>query len=187
MALKSLITAFLTCSIFALAGDQSTTVVSSLVVHDMNHGAVKIEAGASRATVVIFISAICPMSFDYGGRIAKLTKDYASRNVRVLLVNSNLNEPDEQVEEYRNNFKLAVPVYRDPGGEVAGILHAFSTPTAVMLDRNGAVRYWGSIDDNRNLARATKQYLRQAIGAILAGKSVEPSRTRVLGCSIKAS
>ena len=187
MSLERVLAVLLTLHMFGLCGDESTAVISSFVVSDMSQVPEKIDVGASRATVVIFTSVICPMSLDYSGRIAKLAADYGPRNVRVLVLNSNRNESSEQVEEYRKVFKLGVPVYRDPNGQVADMFHAFSTPTAVVLDRRGAVRYWGSIDNNRNPARATKQYLRQAIDALLAGKPIDLPRSRVLGCSIKSA
>jgi hypothetical protein len=173
------------CSCLPLYGGPPIGTIRSFAVREIGRESKQVQLGTSRATVVVFVSALCPMSMDYGYRLKKLNEDFSGQDVRIILVNSNQNESDTQVEEQISS--LRIPVYRDPNGRLAELLAANSTPTAVVLDQSGTIRYSGAIDDARNPTRVTKQYLRIAIEAILAGKAVVPARTRVLGCSIKRS
>lgn len=168
-----------------LGGGETPNTVDSFTVREIDRAPTQIQVSDSRVTVIVFVSAVCPMSADYSARLTKLDKEYSPRKVRMILVNSNENEPDTQVNEQRKLSGMMLPVYRDPLGRVAALVQAYSTPTAVVLDQSGAIRYWGSIDDARNPERVTKPYLQLAIDAVLAGRTVERPRTRVMGCSIK--
>ncbi len=173
------------CVSTVLGGGETLNTVNSFTVREIDRAPTQIQVSDSRVTVVVFVSAVCPMSADYSGRLTKLDKEYSHRRVRMILVNSNDNEPDMQVNEQRKLGGLTLPVYRDSSGRLAALLQAYSTPTAVVLDQGGALRYWGSIDDTRSPERVTKPYLQLAIDAVLTGRTVDRPRTRVMGCSIK--
>jgi AhpC/TSA family protein len=170
-----------------LYGGQDVRTVQRFAVREIGRAPMQLELDASRATVVVFVSAVCPISAAYGERFAKLHKGYSDREVRLILVNSNQNESDTEVDEQRKASLLPFQVYRDPNGQLAELLQAYATPTAVVLDQSGTVRYFGSFDDARDPTRVTKQYVKLAIDAVLAGKAVELPRTKVLGCFIKGS
>ncbi len=173
------------CTCLLLYGQQPVRAVRSFVVRGIDGESKLVQLGTSHATVVVFVSALCPISMDYGERLTKLNADFSSRDVLMMLVNSNQNESDAQVEERRKVARLPMPVYRDPNNGLAEELAAYGTPSAVVLDQRGTIRYSGAIDDARNPTRVTKQYLREAIEAVLAGKAVAQAQTRTLGCSIK--
>ncbi|MCL4401285.1 MAG: hypothetical protein M1436_01285, partial [Acidobacteria bacterium] len=59
------------------------------------------------------------------------------------------------------------------------------TPESFVLDKSGAIRYHGSIDDSQVPARVTDQRLRKALDSLLAGRPVVPDRTKAFGCTIK--
>jgi alkyl hydroperoxide reductase subunit AhpC len=175
------------CSSALLSGEQPAGTINQFVLVEIGGRPVQVQPSANRATVMVFVSALCPISLAYGERLTKLQRDFSNQGVRLLLVNSNQNEPDSQVEEQRKLSNLTLLVNRDPRGQLAEMLGVFSTPTAVVVDQKGMIRYLGAIDDSRNPARVTKQYLRVAIEAILEGKTVPQTRTTALGCSIKRS
>lgn len=175
--------AILVVCAFAIDGQSGDIAVLNLqttdgVLHRMRTADVP-------ATAVLFVSAACPMSAEYSERINQLAADYAPRRVRILMVNSNTNESNAEVEKQRAEARLSVPVYRD-NGAVADLLGATATPTAVVIDGSGAIRYLGMIDNSRIPERVTKQPLRSALDSVLAGRAVELPRTRVMGCSIKS-
>lgn len=173
------------CSCLLLYGQQPVQAAHSFAVRGIDGESKQVQLGASHATVVVFVSALCPVSTAYDERLTKLNADFSSRGVLMILVNSNQNESDAQVEEQRKIARLPMPVYRDPNGRLAELLGAYGTPTAVVLDQSGAIRYLGAIDDARDPTRVTRQYLRGAIEAILVGQAVAQAQTRTLGCSIK--
>jgi hypothetical protein len=173
------------CSYAVSSYAETPSSIDSFTVHENGGKPARIRVTDYPVTVVIFISAVCPMSIDYSTRITTLGKDYSSDRTRLIVVNSNYNETDKQISEQRKRSGLSVPIVRDPLGGLATLLQVYSTPTAVVLDQSGVVRYWGAIDDARNPERVTRSHLRLAVQAILAGKTVERSRTRVMGCTIK--
>jgi hypothetical protein len=166
------------------AGCAQQAEISSLTLKSTDGSTHRFRLADSRATAVVFISAVCPMSVEHSDRLSALARDYSGKDVRFLLVNSNVNETNAEVEAQRTAAKLPVPVYRD-AGSLAATLGATATPTAVVIDQTGVLRYFGMIDNSRIPERVTKELLRLALNAVLAGRPVEITRTRVLGCAIK--
>ena len=175
----------LVIAIVAAASCAAQSTISTLALKKTDGTLAQFRPSDAPATVVVFISALCPMSVEYSERLSKLAIEFEGKGVRFLLVNSNLNESDADVEKQRSAASIPIPIYRDPGGQVAEMLGASATPTAVVLDRTAITRYFGMIDNSRNPARVTKQPLRAALQSVLAGTPVEIARTRVLGCTIK--
>ena len=136
------------------------------------------------ATLLIFLSAECPVSNDYVGRLNAIARDYAGR-VTMVGVNSNRNEAAEQVRQHAADYRLAFPVYKDPDNRLADALGISVTPQAVILDSEQRLRYRGRIDDSQRSPRVTRSDARLALDAVVAGKAVSSPETKAFGCSIK--
>jgi len=106
--------------------------------------------------------------------------------VRVFGVYPNGFETKEQVLRHAKERGYVFPLVKDDGA-LAARLGATMTPQAVALDRSGAIRYRGRIDDNRDPTKVTSHDLRDALNAMLAGKSVPRPEAPAYGCSISAS
>lgn len=80
-------------------------------------------------------------------------------------------------------------VLLDPKGDLGKLYGAATTPHMYVIDGGGMLRYMGGIDDKPSANPATlvgaKPYVREALAAIAAGKSVDPASTRPYGCSVK--
>lgn len=174
---------FSTC-VFALSIQGQSPGIGLFNLRNTDGSLQKVHTSDTPATVVIFVSTVCPMSMEYSQRFNQLAADYSQRGVRILIVNSNTNESDAEVEKQRLEAHITVPVYRD-NGNLADLLGAIATPTAVVIDRAGVIRYLGMIDNSRNSARVTRHLLRSALDSVLDGRAVEFPRTKVMGCSIK--
>lgn len=77
----------------------------------------------------------------------------------------------------------------DHTGRVGKLYGARTTPHLFVIDVNGILRYMGAIDDAPStdpddIAEA-KNYVRQAIDELLAGKEVSDQITESYGCSVK--
>jgi peroxiredoxin len=150
------------------------------------HGATAaFDPAQGKATVVMFISAVCPVSNDYLIRINDLYRDYTSQGVRFLIINSNQNEKQAQVDDHARRAGFQFPVYRDPNNVVADRFGAQSTPETFLIDGAGVLRYHGRIDDAQNSARVKQPSLRLAIDAVLEGREVAVPETKAFGCTIK--
>ncbi len=138
-----------------------------------------------RATVLLFLSTVCPISNAYQDRIHALIKHFADKPVRVLLVNANDNETAAETEQYAKDVKFPVPILKDWRNTVADRFGATLTPEAIVLDANATPRYQGAIDDASNPARVKIEAVRIAVDDVLAGRPVSVKPIRAFGCAIK--
>ncbi len=80
-------------------------------------------------------------------------------------------------------------VLLDPQSKVARAYGATVTPHMYIIDANGVLVYKGGIDSIPSSSTAdipkAKQYVRVALGEVLAGKPVTDSSTRAYGCTLK--
>src|SRR5689334_1802321 len=114
---------------------------------DAQGRSVAIAPGHGAATVVMFLSAVCPVSNDYNIRINDLYRDYTSKGVKFVFINANQNEKQAEVEDQARRAGYPFPIYRDPKNVVADRFGAQSTPETFLIDGAGVVRYHGRIDD----------------------------------------
>jgi peroxiredoxin len=136
-------------------------------------------------TVIIFISAQCPVVRAYNERIEKLAEDYRARGVNVIGINSNVTESVDDIKRHISENKFSFVVLRDSGNQVADMLNAQHTPETFFLDASNKLVYHGRIDNNRNAEMVQSNDLRDAIDATLAGKPVAKTEAAAFGCTIK--
>ena len=78
------------------------------------------------------------------------------------------------------------PVLLDESGKVGRSYGATATPTIVVIDPTGVVRYKGALDDApMGEGGAGKVYARDALAAVTTGGKVEVPSTKAYGCSVK--
>ena len=167
---------------FLLMGVEAATPVLRLRETD-NHP-VLISTAEAMATVVIFISAVCPVSNAYNDRYQMLSSGYKGRGVQFVFVNSNDNETLAEVKEHVRAAEFSFPVYKDWKNVVADQLNASMTPETFVLNRKGEIVYHGAVDDSKNEARVKVTALRDAIDAVLAGKPPPRAELKAFGCTI---
>lgn len=140
------------------------------------------------ATVLVFWSGSCPCVRRYQARVDALLERYPQDRVRVLGVASNAGESLEDVRRVARERGVRVPILRDEGGEIARALGVKSTPTVVVLDRRGDVRFVGWIDNERAPGEPGREpWLERALDALLAGRADFQARTPTWGCTITRS
>jgi len=80
-------------------------------------------------------------------------------------------------------------VLLDPQSKIAKAYGATVTPHMYIIDANGVLVYKGGIDSIPSSSTSdipkAKQYVRVALGEVLAGKPVTDSSTRAYGCTLK--
>lgn len=169
---------------FAFLALEVEAATPVLRLHDTADQPVQISTAKADATVVIFISAVCPVSNAYHDRYQLLSSDYIGRGVQIVFVNSNDNETLAEVKEHVRAAGFSFPVYKDWKNVVADQLHAGMTPEAFLLNRKGEVVYHGAVDDAKNEARVKVTALRDAIDAVLAGRPAPRAELKAFGCTI---
>ncbi len=136
-------------------------------------------------TVLMFLSAQCPVVKGYTERINSLAADYKSKGIAFIGINSNATEDLAWVTSNRNENFAEIPVLIDTGNVIADKLGANVTPEAYYFDSNNVLIYHGAIDNDRSGKNPTETYLSNAFDLALAGKKIETARANAFGCSIK--
>jgi thiol-disulfide isomerase/thioredoxin len=137
--------------------------------------------------VVLLWSAKCPVCRRYSAAVRALAKDYEGRS-RVALVFPNATESEADVRAWLDAQNVVLPTAVDPKQAASSRFAAAVTPTALVFDATGALRYRGPIDDDRRArGRDTTDHLRIALDAVIAGKDVENAEPRAFGSSVRAA
>src|SRR5207245_6409838 len=140
--------------------------------------------------VVVFACNHCPYVKDYEDRMVSIQRDYASRGVQLVAINSN-DEKSYPEDSYPQMVKRAkekgfnFPYLRDEDQIVVGEFGAVCTPHVFAFDKARLLRYRGRIDDSRDPPRVPSNDLRNALDDLLSGRDVRIPDTRPFGCSIK--
>jgi peroxiredoxin len=163
--------------------------VADFSLRDSAGEAWKLHAQKTKAVVVVFLSAECPMSNGYLPALADLSKKYAEKGVAVVGIFPDADATAEQLQAHAKEYKVPFPLLLDPAHVSVKVLGAKNTPEVFVLDDTFAVRYRGRIDDGysaRLKARpvVARQDLLIALDELLAGKAVTIAATKAFGCPI---
>lgn len=143
----------------------------------------------ARAVVLFFLATECPISSRYAPEINRIVAGFTSRHVVFYGVHSDPGIEAPAVLRYARDFSLNFPVLMDPNQELAAGTGVSVTPTAVILSPEGELLYRGRIDDRyldygKYREANIQPDLRLALEAALAGRKIEPPRTKPIGCAL---
>lgn len=150
-----------------------------------------------KITVLEWTNPECPfvIKFDKSGEIQKLQKEITAKGVVWYRINSsNAQNPGAQTvaqaADYNTAHKVAATAtLLDPEGTVGKLYGARTTPHIYVINAEGTLVYNGAIDDAPTKASAdvagAKNYVRQAVDEVLAGKAVSTPQTKPYGCGVK--
>jgi peroxiredoxin len=150
--------------------------------------------------VMAFLANHCPFVTKVEDRLIDLTNEYKDKNVRFVAFcvtptpeyapegyNKEYCEQDtmakvrQRVKDKNYNFAYG----RDDTQKIGRDYGAVATPTFFVLDKERKIRYMGSLDDSiDDESKVTKRYVREAVDALLNGKTIEVEETRASGCGI---
>ena len=173
-----------------------TSASDGLQVRGVDGRAFALFAPTGPASAIFFIATDCPISNWYAPTIQQACSDYAARGVDCTLVYEDVDlgaapaaldaEVRTHLREYGYGSMTAVV---DRTRAIAKRARATITPTVVLVDRAGAIRYRGRIDNGyaelgKPRQRVTSHDLRVSLDAVLAGRPVAAPQTEALGCYI---
>lgn len=92
--------------------------------------------------VLVFWTAWCPICKEEAPRINALAEQYESKGVRVLGIN--IKDSPARTEGGIKEFGIRYAVARDAEGNIARSYKVTGTPTIIILDRKGVVRYFAN-------------------------------------------
>jgi peroxiredoxin len=157
---------------------------------------------SSPVLVVIFTCNHCPIAQMYERRIEQLYEDYGKKGVAVVAIQGNdpkairIDELDSSdVSDTLDDMKIRVQ-YKHLlypylyGGDTQAVTRAYgpqATPHVFIFDKTRHLRYEGHFDNSYRIEMVRTHDARDAIDALLAGKTPTVQHTGVFGCSTKWS
>jgi len=145
----------------------------------------------ARLLIVVFSCNHCPYVVGSEDRMKKLYADYKPKGVEMIAINSNEteNHPTDSFDQMVSHAKevgINFPYVRDDSQEVALAYGALRTPHFYVFDENRELQYTGRMDDSpREPGTETTRELRDALDALLDGKTPDVQLTNPIGCNVK--
>jgi len=149
---------------------------------------------------IVFTCNHCPTAQRYEERLKQLTTDYGSKGVAVVAINPNnadavrldemawtdLGDTFEEMQVRAEHKGFNFP-YLDDGDtqEISRVFGPVATPHVFIYDENRKLAFQGRFDDAELIEYIKHHSTRDALDALLAGKTPEVQTTRVFGCSVK--
>ncbi|HKD99591.1 MAG TPA: redoxin domain-containing protein, partial [Planctomycetota bacterium] len=90
-----------------------------------------------KIVVVDFWSHACPWSRAWDGELSKIAKDFASKNVVVVAIDSNKPDKVEDIQKYAKDKSLAFEVFVDADAKVADAFGGQTTPDIFVIGADG--------------------------------------------------
>jgi peroxiredoxin len=144
----------------------------------------------SKGTLVVFTCNHCPWAKAWEQRLVELGNSYLEQGIGTIAINPN--DPsvydDDSLESMKKRSEergMKFPYVVDATSRVARAYGASKTPEVFLFDPSFVLVYYGAVDDNAEEPAKARPYLKEALDAVVAGKPVEVSQTKAMGCSIK--
>jgi hypothetical protein len=148
-------------------------------------------ARGKKAMAVIFSCNHCPYVRAWEDRMIALGRTYQEKEVAFALINAN--DPKKYPEDgfdgmvQRAKTKgYPFPYLHDVDQSTARAYGATRTPEVFLFDALGTLRYHGRIDDNyENPDAVRSREFKDALDAVLDGRTPPATDTAPVGCTIK--
>lgn len=149
---------------------------------------------------IVFTCNHCPTAQAYEDRVQKLHADYSGKGVALVAISPNdpkavrldelgysdLSDSLEEMKVRADDKGFTFPYLYD--GDTQAVTHRYgpvATPHVFVFDQARTLRFVGRVDDAENPDKIKVHDTRNAIEALLGGRSVPVDKTKVFGCSIK--
>lgn len=207
---KILTTVFAICCLLSLYPCEASSKISTInkiikvdeMAPDFNvedtHGkSVKLSDLKGKIVVLEWTNSGCPFVRKHYDthHMQTLQKDYTDKGVVWISIISSApgkeghKTPDEANEQVLKDESHASHVVLDLNGQIGHSYGAKTTPHMFVLDREGKIVYMGAIDDKPGTStgdiETARNYVVDALDAVLAGKEVQTKVTDSYGCSVK--
>ena len=163
---------------------------------DINGKTVKLSDYKGKVVVIESYNSDCPYDANHykTGAMQETQKDLAAKGVVWLLVDSvnkknfSYRTPEQARKEFADQKMTATAWIDDNAGTIGHLYGMLSTPHMFVIAADGTLVYDGAIDnmpDTTHDPRKAKNYVRDAVDEVMAGKPVEVSATKPYGCAVK--
>ncbi len=145
----------------------------------------------AKGFIVVFTCNHCPFAQLYEQRVIDLSKKYAPKGFPLIAINPNSpvvvwEDSFEEMQKRAKAKKYPFPYLFDEDQKVYPKFGATRTPHVFVLDSSLVVRYIGAIDDNpESQGDIKRNWVEDAVDALLRGEQPNPDFTRAVGCTVK--
>lgn len=138
--------------------------------------------------VIAFLGCECPVARLYAKRLQELAAEYGPKGVQWIGVMSNLHDSAEDIQKFSTTLGLEFPFVKDADQQLARSVRATRTAEVLVVDAKGTIVYRGRIDDQYapgiKRSQRSREELKDALDAVLSGKSPNIHTTEPVGCLI---
>jgi peroxiredoxin len=176
-------------------GDQEHAVVGQaapdFTLTDLNGTKHRLSDYKGKVVVLEWTNNQCPFVMRHQGKLKTMQKAYArykDKGVVWLAVNSShfCDAQSDNIRKWAKEQGIEYPILLDAPGKVGRLYGAKTTPHMFVIDRQGLLAYAGAIDDDpRGQKNDKRNYVEEAVNALLNGSTVAVGTTKPYGCSVK--
>lgn len=157
---------------------------------DVNGKEYKLADYKGKVVVLEWTNHRCPVVNGYHkeGAMKKTLAKFAGKPVAWLAVDSSsfCQDKIDKIKEWAVENKVEYPILLDAPGRVGRAFGAKTTPHMFVIDQKGILAYKGALDDDpMGTKESARNYVDEAITALLNGSTVATSKTKPVGCSVK--
>ena len=159
---------------------------------DLDGKTVKLADYKGKTVVIEWFNPQCPVIVrtHKANIFADLYKEFNPKGIVFLAINSSGPGKEgngvEANKKAKEEWKIEYPILIDEDGKTGKAWGAKTTPHMYIIDKDGKVVYNGAIDnDQRGGGKDVKNYVRNALNEMAAGKGVTTSQTQPYGCGVK--
>ena len=144
-----------------------------------------------KGTVIAFICNHCPYVIKIANNLAFEANELRKLEVSTIAIMSNdvLTYPQDSFENmklFAKKYNFTFQYLYDESQEVAHAYGAKRTPEFFLFNSDNTLVYRGRMDDSpRDPSQVSTSELKDAIDAMLDGRSPDISETESIGCSVK--
>lgn len=145
-----------------------------------------------KALLVMFTCRHCPYVKHVQEELAKIGRDYQSKDIGIVAISSNdieayPEDAPESLKEQVQELGFSFPYLYDESQDVARAYKATCTPDFFLFDKDRKLVYRGQLDDSRPGSNmpVTGKDLRAAIDSTLSDQLPDSNQKPSIGCSIK--
>ncbi|MFO0837839.1 MAG: redoxin domain-containing protein [Phycisphaerae bacterium] len=140
---------------------------------------VKLSDYKDKVVVLEWFNYECPVCKGAMPLMEQTSAKYAKKGVVWLAVDSTAVRKATENAEFAKNNKIVNPILMDNDGKVGHLYGAKTTPHMFVINK-GTIAYMGAHDD-----KGKRNYIAEALDAVLDGKAPAVAKTQSYGCTIK--
>ena len=162
---------------------------------DINGKTIKLSDYKGKIVVIESYNSDCPFCHNQykTGATQDLQKELTAKNVVWLMVDSvnpknfSYRTPEQARAEWSAEKINATAWIDDSSGDLGHLYDMKTTPHTFVIDASGTLVYDGAMDnmpDPVHDPRTARNYVKEAVEDLLAGKPIEVSQTKPYGCAV---